>query len=176
MGTTTSAGTPATLELKLFGHFNGAITRNGTALGNVVSADITYANNLDRIKTIRNDGCIDGADPSITALTGSIDVRFADSTLVTQAINGDPCELEFAYAPSTGRRDQYVDGYFGREYDPAMLAGIGYDPDRPATEVMTRAFQILFHRLPGDKPVDLNDLVRDDPEMLDLALGAAVPL
>ena len=72
---------------------------------------------------------------------------------------------------STGRRDQYIDDYFGREYDPAMLAGIGYDPDRPATEVMTRAFQILFHRLPGKEPVDLNDLVRDDPEMLDLALG-----
>ena len=72
---------------------------------------------------------------------------------------------------STGRRDQYVDDCFGREYDPAMLAGIGYDPDRPAIEVMTRAFQILFHRLPGDRPVDLDKLVRRDPEMLDLALG-----
>ena len=52
-----------------------------------------------------------------------------------------------------------------------MLAGIGYDPDRPAIEVMTRAFQILFHRLPGEEPVDLDKLVRRDPEMLDLALG-----
>ena len=43
VGTTTSAGTPAALELKRFGHFNGAITRNGSALGNVVSAEITYA-------------------------------------------------------------------------------------------------------------------------------------
>ncbi len=102
VGTTTNAGTPAELELKRFGHFNGAITRNGSALGNVVSADITYANSLDRIETIRNDGRIDGADPSIAALTGSIEVRFADSTLVTQAINGDPCELEFAYALSSG--------------------------------------------------------------------------
>jgi hypothetical protein len=71
VGTTTSAGTPAALELKRFGHFNGSITRNGTALGNVVSAEITYANNLDRIETIRSDGRIDGADPSIAALTGS---------------------------------------------------------------------------------------------------------
>jgi hypothetical protein len=71
VGTTTSAGTPAALELKRFGHFNGAITRNGSALGNVVSAEITYANNLDRIETIRSDGRIDGADPSIAALTGS---------------------------------------------------------------------------------------------------------
>ncbi len=102
VGTTTSAGTPAALELQRFGHFNGAITRNGSALGNVVSADITYANNLDRIETIRSDGRIDGADPSIAALTGSIEVRFADQTLVTQAINGDACELEFAYVLPSG--------------------------------------------------------------------------
>jgi hypothetical protein len=102
VGTTTSAGTPAALELKRFGHFNGAITRNGTALGNVVSAEITYANNLDRIETIRSDGRIDGADPSIAALTGRIEVRFADQTLVTQAINGEACELEFAYVLPSG--------------------------------------------------------------------------
>ena len=43
-------GTPAPIDLKRFGHFNGAIARNGTALGNVVSAEITYANGLDRIE------------------------------------------------------------------------------------------------------------------------------
>ncbi|MBM1222899.1 hypothetical protein JQU17_22065 [Ponticoccus sp. SC2-23] len=102
IGTTTNAGTPATLVLKRFGHFNGQVTRNGSALGNVVSADITYANNLDRIETIRSDGRIDGADPSIAALTGSIEVRFADSTLVTQALNGEACELEFGYVLPSG--------------------------------------------------------------------------
>ncbi len=102
VGATSSVGTPSTVELQRFGHFNGAITRNGSALGNVISAEITYANNLDRIETIRSDGRIDGADPSIAALTGRIEVRFADQTLVTQAINGDPCELEFGYALPSG--------------------------------------------------------------------------
>jgi hypothetical protein len=102
VATTSAAGTPADLALKRFGHFNGSITRNGSALGNVVSAEITYANNLDRIETIRSDGRIDGADPSIAALTGRVEVRFADSTLVNQAIAGDPCELEFAYALPSG--------------------------------------------------------------------------
>jgi hypothetical protein len=102
IATLSGASTPNELGLKRFGHFNGAISRNGTALGNVVSAEITYANNLDRIETIRSDGKIDGADPSIAALTGRIEVRFADSTLVTQAINGDPCEISFAYVLPSG--------------------------------------------------------------------------
>ncbi|MGS4947773.1 phage tail tube protein [Meridianimarinicoccus sp. RP-17] len=97
VGTSTATGTPDTVTLKRFGHFNGSISRNGTALGNVVSAEITYANNLDRVETIRADGRIDGADPSIAALTGRIEVRFADQTLVDQALAGDPCEMEFAY-------------------------------------------------------------------------------
>jgi hypothetical protein len=102
VATTSAAGTPAQPALKRFGHFNGSITRNGAALGNVVSAEITYANNLDRIETIRSDGRIEGADPSIAALTGRVEVRFADQTLVSQAIAGDPCELEFAYASPSG--------------------------------------------------------------------------
>ena len=102
VATTSGAGTPAELDLIRFGHFNGSIKRNGTALGNVISTEITYANNLDRIETIRADGMIDGADPSIAALTGRTEVRFADSTLVTQAINGTPCELEFSYTLISG--------------------------------------------------------------------------
>lgn len=100
--TATAAGTPTEAALRRFGHFNGSVTRNGVALGNVVSAEITYANNLDRIETIRSDGRIDGADPSIAALTGRVEVRFADQVLVNQAIAGDPCELEFAYALPSG--------------------------------------------------------------------------
>ncbi len=98
VGTTTSAGTPTALELKRFGHFNGSITRNGSALGNVVSAEITYANNLDRIETIRSDGRIEGADPGMAALSGRVEVRFADTALITQAIDGTPCELVFAWS------------------------------------------------------------------------------
>jgi hypothetical protein len=97
-----AVGTPASLPLQRFGHFNGAITRDGANIGNVVSAELTYANSLDRIETIRADGKIDGADPSIAALTGNVVVRFADQTLVQQAINGEACELAFSYALPTG--------------------------------------------------------------------------
>ncbi len=98
----TDAGTPTGWNLQRFGHFNGSIKRDGTSLGNIVSADIQYANNLDRIETIRSDGRIDGADPSIAALTGKMDVRFADQVLMTQAMDGTPAELEFAYNLGSG--------------------------------------------------------------------------
>ena len=97
-----TAGALADLALQRFGHFNGTITRDGAALGNIVSAEITYANTLDRVETIRSDGRIEGADPSIAALTGRIEVRFADQVLVNQAINGDPCEMSFAYTLPSG--------------------------------------------------------------------------
>jgi hypothetical protein len=102
IASTSAAGTLTDLELQRFGHFNGAITRNGQPLGNIISAEITYANNLDRVETIRSDGRIDGADPSIAALTGKIEVRFADQVLVNQAIAGDPCALTFAYVLPSG--------------------------------------------------------------------------
>jgi hypothetical protein len=98
----TGAGTPAANALKRFGHFNGAIKRDGVALGSIVSANVAYANNLDRIETIRSDAKIDGADPTIAALTGKIEVRFADTTLLTQAINGTAAALEFSYALGSG--------------------------------------------------------------------------
>jgi len=100
--TSSTTGKPADITLKRFGHFNGAVTRNGVDIGNLVSADLTYPNNLDRIETIRANGKIDGADPSIAALTGNIVVLFADPTLVSQAINVEACTLEFSYTLATG--------------------------------------------------------------------------
>lgn len=102
VNTASQAGSPSDYDLVRFGHFNGSIKREGVSLGNVVSAQIAYANNLDRIETIRADGMIDGADPSIAAMTGQIEVRFADMVLVNQAIAGTPCELEFAWTLASG--------------------------------------------------------------------------
>ena len=54
--------------------------------------EVTYSNGLDRIETIRSDGRIEGADPGMAALTGRMEVRFADTSLITQALDGSPCE------------------------------------------------------------------------------------
>lgn len=96
------AGTLTDLALTRFGSFTGQIERNGTVLANVVSGSVTYTNQLDRIETIRNDGKIDGADPTMAMLSGEIVVRFADTTLLDQAVNGTASELTFVYSLGAG--------------------------------------------------------------------------
>ena len=106
--TTTQAGSLADLALQRFGSFQGSISRDGTPLGNVISTEITYGNNIDRIETIRNDGKIDGADPSMAMLQGRTEMRFADTTLLTQALNGESCEMTFAYELPDGESLSFV--------------------------------------------------------------------
>ena len=152
VATTSAAGSLADLTLMRFGHFNGSIKRNGQAIGNVVTADINYANNLDRIETIRSDGKIDGADPSVAALTGNIVVRFADQTLVTQAINGEACTLEFDYALTGGaglkltahavylpRPRVEITGPQGIQATFDWQAALAADPGRMCTVILTNS-------------------------------------
>ena len=67
---------------------------------NLTGGSVTYSNNLEKIETIRDDGLIEGADPTIAALTSRIDVRFADTTLIDLAAGGTPVDLELAYTLS----------------------------------------------------------------------------
>jgi hypothetical protein len=94
---TTGAGTPTGFTLQRFGSFNGAIKRDTVALANIVSGQLTYSNGVERVETIRADGLIDGADPTIASLRGNITTRFADTTLLDQAIAGTACVLEFSW-------------------------------------------------------------------------------
>lgn len=97
-----AAGTLTELALQRFTHFHGAITRDGAALGNLVGGSIKYSNNLDRIETVRSDGKIDGVDPGQTALSGQCVMRFADRTLLDQAIAGGTCALAMTYSIPSG--------------------------------------------------------------------------
>lgn len=60
----------------------------------------------------------------------------------------------------TGRKDKYIRPYTGREYAPG---------DAPL-EVFTMAVQMLFHPVLGRE--HLRQMVREDPELLDLVIGA----
>ncbi|MBB57557.1 MAG: hypothetical protein CMM42_10050 [Rhodospirillaceae bacterium] len=90
-------GTPTSLAFTRISQFQGSITRGGNPIGNLTAGSLTYSNNLEKIETIRSDGKIDGADPTVAALTGRIDVRFSDTTLIDLAANGTPVDLTFGY-------------------------------------------------------------------------------
>ena len=94
---TTQGGTPTQANYTRFSQFQGAIKQGGSALANVTSAAVTYSNNLEKIETIRADGKLDGVDPGIAALTGSVAVRYADNTLIDLASAGTAVDLEFSY-------------------------------------------------------------------------------
>ena len=95
--TASQGGTPTSRAYKPFSQFNGSVKRNSVALANVTGAQFTYANGMQAVPTIRNDGLIDGVDPTTVNITGSIDVRFADTTLLDDALNNNAIELELAY-------------------------------------------------------------------------------
>ena len=96
----TAAGTPTPITVKRFGHFNGALQREGSDLADVTGAEFMYSNNLDPVDGIGAE--IDGIDPSVAAATGKLDVRFANEILLDQAIAGDPCSLKYGWSLASG--------------------------------------------------------------------------
>ncbi|MGE0108249.1 MAG: phage tail tube protein [Bdellovibrionales bacterium] len=93
----TLGGTPTELVITRFNQFQGSVKKDGIQLGNVTGAQFTYTNNLEKIETIRDDGKIDGADPTVAAFTGTIDVRFADTMLLDAATDNTAVALSFGY-------------------------------------------------------------------------------
>ena len=93
----TFVNNPEQLDYTKFSQFQGSIKQGGATLANVTSASLNYSNNLERIETTRDDGKIDGVDPGVASLSGTIDVRYADTTLMDAARSGTPIDLEFAY-------------------------------------------------------------------------------
>jgi hypothetical protein len=93
-----AAGSPTEAAIERFSQFMGEIKRDGTSLGHIVSAELTYSNNLDKVEVIRPDGRIEDADPAMVAVSGTVNVRFADTVLLDQAVAGTACELSFGWA------------------------------------------------------------------------------
>lgn len=150
--TTTAAGTPTEISLTRFNQFQGSIQRDGSPLGSIESVDFTYSNNLDPVETIRSDGRLEDADPTIASLTGTITARLADTTLLDQAVNGAPCELQMgwtisasqsliftAHAVHLPRAKTPVEGPNGLRVTFPFTAARATSPARMLTAVLTNA-------------------------------------
>lgn len=90
-------GTPAIAALTQFNPFQSSLKKDGSALGNITQATLTYSNGLAAVETIRPDGLIEGIDPGPIRVSGELRVRFADTGLMTTASSGTPVALELGY-------------------------------------------------------------------------------
>jgi tail tube protein len=98
--TTSQDASPTDWVITRLGQFNGSVKHNASQMADVMSAQVNYNNNLDLIDTIRDDGKIDGIDPSMASLSGSVTLRFSSTALLDQATSGVPCALEFGFTRS----------------------------------------------------------------------------
>lgn len=97
-GASATTGATASLPVTRFPQATGSVTKDGQALGSVVSADFTYSNALEKVETIKADGRIEDSDPGMVSMTGSVVVRYKDLTLYNAAAGNTPCELDFGWA------------------------------------------------------------------------------
>lgn len=95
---TTSAGTlAAALAVNRFRQAVGTIKRNGAVLGSIVSAQLSFTNNLEKVETIQPDGEIEDADAGQAMASGNIVSRFASNALYADAVSGAPVQLSFGW-------------------------------------------------------------------------------
>ena len=94
--------TPETFAPKRFSQGRGFIKRGGVPLAGVTDGRLTFSNNLERVRVIRDDGKIEAADPTIATCTGTMTVRFDGTTLVGEATNGDPVAVEYGFSMAEG--------------------------------------------------------------------------
>jgi hypothetical protein len=102
VATTTIDANPSTYTLRRFSQGRGSIKRDGTQLAGVTGGSLTFSNNLERVRVIREDGKIEAADPTFASGQGVMTVRFDGATLVDEAMDGDPVALEYGYSFADG--------------------------------------------------------------------------
>ncbi|MFO1156627.1 MAG: phage tail tube protein [Rhodospirillales bacterium] len=94
---TSKDDTPTRYALTRFSQGRGYIKKGGVQLANVTAGNFNFSNTLERVRTIRPDGKIDAADPTIAVCNGQMTVRFDGVGLVAEAEAGDPIELDYGF-------------------------------------------------------------------------------
>jgi hypothetical protein len=94
--------TPDAFALKRFSQGRGFIERGGVSLAGVTGGSLTFSNNLERVRVIRDDGKIEAAEPTIATCTGAMTVRFDGATLVAEAANAEPVSLTYGFTMAEG--------------------------------------------------------------------------
>ncbi len=93
-------------DTQVFGQFMNAsagITKNATTFAAVVGGNFEFSNNLDAVKTIRDDGLIDEVQAQDTMAKGAVEVRFGPDTGVdSDALTQTPAALSLTFTTGDG--------------------------------------------------------------------------
>ena len=99
---TTVEAAPAAWAPRRFAQARGHVRRSGSALAGVTGGGLTFSNNLERVRVIREDGRIEAADPTLATAEGTLALRFDGATLLAEASDGDPVALEYGLTMPEG--------------------------------------------------------------------------
>lgn len=91
------AGAPTALQGLRFAQATGSIKLDGNVAADIVSADITYSNQLEKVEVIREDGRIGGIDPGKAMTNGAITARGARGVLFNKSRSKIPAEVALGW-------------------------------------------------------------------------------
>jgi hypothetical protein len=91
------AGSPTAQRGPRFAQATGSIMVDGAVAADIVSADVAYSNQLDKVEVIRDDGRIAGVDPGKAMSNGSVVVRGPRGILFAKARGKIPAALSFGW-------------------------------------------------------------------------------
>jgi hypothetical protein len=92
---TTAAGTPVVTPYTRFHRVNGSVARGGSALAAVTGGDFTITNDMEMVPAVRNDFRMEGIDFGLSGASGTINLRFANHTLRTEALARTPADMRY---------------------------------------------------------------------------------
>ncbi|KQO50646.1 phage tail tube protein [Sphingomonas sp. Leaf257] len=100
--TVSIAGVATLLRGPRFAQAVGNITVEGVVAADIVSADLSFSNNLDKVEVIRSDGRIAGVDPGKAMTSGSLTGRGPRGILFTKARTKVPAGVSFGWTQDGG--------------------------------------------------------------------------
>lgn len=88
-------GTPGAIER--FASARGSVVIDNAIAGEVVQANFSFSNALDKDETIRSDGEINGVDAGMPSASLALTTKFADLSLYNKATSGTPVRITLAW-------------------------------------------------------------------------------
>lgn len=99
---TVGAASPTALATLRFPQASGFVRKDGQLIGSLVAADFTYSNNLEKVETIQPDGRIEDSDPGMVGISGSVTIKFKDTSFLDAASTNPPTPMEIGLGWTVG--------------------------------------------------------------------------